>query len=46
MDELLVVGFNHSIEEDRVEQVTLEEVKEVANRYIAKKKRSSYFELS
>ena len=34
MDELLGLGFNHSTEEeDRVEQVTLDQVKEVASRY-------------
>jgi zinc protease len=36
MDELLGLGFNHSIEEEaRVERVTLDDVKEVANRYFA-----------
>ncbi|MCH2372519.1 MAG: hypothetical protein MK324_18665, partial [Pirellulales bacterium] len=34
MDELLGLGFKHSDEEEaRVERVTLDEVKEVANRY-------------
>ena len=34
MDELLGLGFNHSIdEEERIENITLEQVKDVSNRY-------------